>query len=217
MTLLAEDLLLLLLDDETGAPLVDGTRMPRVLAGAVLLELALSDVVTPAEDGEDVKKGRLVVRRDPPDDDVLADAVTTIRERTPMKPRPAIERLAKNLQPTILERLVDAGWVREERSRVLGVFPRTRWPEVDGTHERELRTELRAALIDGLDPRERTAALVALLSAVGAAPKVFPDADKKALERRAKEIAQGNWAGEAVRKAVEAIDAAVLVAVVVPV
>ncbi|WP_206035927.1 GPP34 family phosphoprotein, partial [Prescottella equi] len=58
-SLIAEDLLLLLLDDESGDPLVDGTRLPRVLAGAVLLELALDGYVTPADQGEDVKRGRL--------------------------------------------------------------------------------------------------------------------------------------------------------------
>jgi Golgi phosphoprotein 3 (GPP34) len=48
MTLLAEDVLLLLLDDASGKPIVDGTKLDRVLAGALLLELALAGRVTPA-------------------------------------------------------------------------------------------------------------------------------------------------------------------------
>jgi hypothetical protein len=36
MTLIAEDLLLLLLDDESGKAVLDDTRLSRVLAGAAL-------------------------------------------------------------------------------------------------------------------------------------------------------------------------------------
>jgi hypothetical protein len=217
MTLLAEDLLLLLLDDTSGKPVVDGTRMPRVLAGAVLLELALGDVVTPAEPGEDVKKGRLVVRDGVrPQDPLLARAVDLIGTSKPMKPEAAIEKLAKNLRDELAKRIVDAGWVREEKGKVLGIFSTTRWPEVDGSHERALRSELGAALLDGITPIPRTAALVSLLSAVDAAPKLFPDADRRAVKKRAKEIAEGDWAGKAVRKSVEAVNAAIIVAATVP-
>ncbi|WP_370181126.1 GPP34 family phosphoprotein [Rhodococcus wratislaviensis] len=217
MTLLAEDLLLLLLDDASGKPVVDGTRMPRVLAGAVLLELALGDVVTPAGPGEDVKKGRLVVRDGArPQDPLLVRAVDRIGASKPMKPEAAIEKLAKNLRDELAKRIVAAGWVREEKGKVLGIFPTTRWPEVDGSHERTLRSELGAALLDGVTPTPRTAALVSLLSAVDAAPKLFPDADRRAVKKRAKEIAEGDWAGKAVRKSVEAVNAAIIVAATVP-
>ncbi|MDT2010160.1 GPP34 family phosphoprotein [Rhodococcus opacus] len=217
MTLLAEDLLLLLLDDASGKPVVDGTRMSRVLAGAVLLELALDDVVTPAEPGEDVKKGRLVVREGSmPQDPLLARAVDLIGTSKPMKPEAVIEKLAKNLRDELARRIVDAGWVREEKGKVLGIFPTTRWPEVDGRHECAVRSELSAAILDGVTAAPRTAALVSLLSAVDAAPKLFPDADRRAVKKRAKEIAEGDWAGKAVRKSVEAVNAAIIVAATVP-
>ena len=217
MTLLAEDLLLLLLDDASGKPVVDRTRLPRVLAGAVLLELALGDVVTPAEPGEDVKKGRLVVRDGAwPQDPLLARAVDLIGRSKPLKPEAAIEKLTKNLRDELAKRIVDAGWVREEKGKVLGIFPTTRWPEVDGSHERAVRNELGAALLDGVTPTPRTAALVSLLSAVDAAPKLFPDADRRAVKKRAKDIAEGDWAGKAVRASVDAVNAAIIVAATVP-
>ncbi len=71
-------------------------------------------------------------------------------------------------------------------------------------------------LVEGLDPTPRAAALISLLSAVDAAAKVFPDTDRKMIRKRAKEIADGEWAGAAVRKAVDAINSAVFVAVMVP-
>lgn len=217
-SLIAEDLLLLLLDDESGDPLVDGTRLPRVLAGAVLLELALDGYVTPADQGEDVKRGRLAVRRaEAPADPILARALGVVADaRRPMKPEAAIEKLDSEVRAAVFERVIDRGWVRESRRKVLGIFPSKVWPPVDESHERGVRHELSGVLVEGLDPTPRAAALISLLSAVDAAAKVFPDTDRKMIRKRAKEIADGEWAGAAVRKAVDAINSAVFVAVMVP-
>ncbi|BCN67573.1 GPP34 family phosphoprotein [Rhodococcus hoagii] len=217
-SLIAEDLLLLLLDDESGDPLVDGTRLPRVLAGAVLLELALDGYVTPADQGEDVKRGRLAVRRaEAPADSILARALGVVADaRRPMKPEAAIEKLDSEIRAAVFERVIDRGWVRESRRKVLGIFPSKVWPPVDESHERGVRHELSGVLVEGLDPTPRAAALISLLSAVDAAAKVFPDTDRKMIRKRAKEIADGEWAGAAVRKAVDAINSAVFVAVMVP-
>jgi hypothetical protein len=217
MTLLAEDLLLLLLDDETGKPLVDGSALPRALAGAVLLDLSLDAVVEPADGSGDVKKGRLVLRdRTAPLDPILAHAVAQLRGSKPLKPVAAIEKLGKNLREAVLGRIVERGWVHEAKGKVLGIFPTKTWPAVDASHERVVRDRLRSVLVDGATPDSRTAALISLLSAVDAAPALFPDARKKDVRKRAKEIAKGDWSGEAVRHAVEAVNAAVIAVVVVP-
>jgi hypothetical protein len=53
-----------------------------------------------------------------------------------------------------------------------------------------------------------------LLHAVDAVPKVIRDApDKKALKRRAKQIAESEWAAAAVRSAVQAVQAASMAAI----
>ena len=80
--MLPEDLLLLLIDDESGRALVDGTRLDLALAGAVLLELAERGHVGLSEPGGEVKPGRVVVTRagltlDP----VLDDAMEHITGR----------------------------------------------------------------------------------------------------------------------------------------
>lgn len=217
MTLLAEDLLLLLLDDDSGKPVVDPGALPRALAGAVLLDLAMSGVVEVATGDGEAKKGRLVLtNRTAPLDPILAHAVAQLRGSKPMRPERAIEKLDKNLREAVLGRIVERGWVHEAKGKLLGIFPTTTWPSVDASHERVVREKLRAVLVDGAAPDPRTAALVSLLAAVDAAPKVFPDAAKKAIRKRAKEIAAGEWAGAAVRRAVESVNAAVIAAVIVP-
>ncbi|MFD6893778.1 GPP34 family phosphoprotein [Rhodococcus sp. NPDC060086] len=216
MSLLAEDLLLLALDDESGKSIVDSITLPRVLAGAVLLELVLDKVVLLDEEGMQGKKGRVVVGGAAPADPVLADAVALLGARKPMKPAAAIEKLSKNLRDVVLERVVANGWVREERGKVLGLFPTRRWPAVDESHERQVRSELYSVLVDGVTPSPHTASLISLLSATKLAPKIFPDVDKKRITERAKEISEGEWAGKAVCQAVDAVNTAIIVAVTVP-
>jgi hypothetical protein len=97
---------------------------------------------------------------------------------------------------------------------VLGLFPRKSWPAVDSAHEDSVRAELTAALVGGERPSDRAGALIALLHAIGAVPKVV-QGDKKAIKARAGEIGEGDWASAAVKKAVQAIQAAVTAAIVV--
>lgn len=89
MTLLAEDLLLLLLDDVTGKPVVDDVRLDRALSGAVLLELALHERIAPAERGEQVRKGRFAVRNSTPMGDTLLDATLSRLAERPVRPAQA--------------------------------------------------------------------------------------------------------------------------------
>jgi hypothetical protein len=103
--------------------------------------------------------------------------------------------------------------LREEHGTLLGIFPTTRWPALRPEHEAAIRQDLVAALVEGHQPQLRTSALISLLTAVDAVPKVVSAPDRRALVRRAQELAQGEWAGDAVRKAVAAVHAAVTAAV----
>lgn len=92
--MLAEDLLLLLFDDETGRGQVDATRMDLGLAGAVLVVLVEAERVRISEPGEDVKAGRVVVvNHNPTGDVVLDDALAQISERRPAKPESVIPKI----------------------------------------------------------------------------------------------------------------------------
>lgn len=213
--LIAEDLLLLLYGDESGKPVLASTELDYALAGGVLLELAMLGRIDVAGAGETVKSGRLVVRDPAPTGSVILDArLAMLAGRQGRRPKDVIARLAKNLRGQLLDQLAGRGILRRDSGKVLGLFPVTRWPANESRHEQEVRLALDSALRMGTQPDERTAALIALLHAVNAVPKVITDApDKRALRRRAKQIAESEWAAEAVRGAVQAVQAAAMAAI----
>jgi hypothetical protein len=214
-TLIAEDLLLLLLDDETGK-LTNGTHLDTGIGCALLIELALGGHVEVVE-----KQGlwaRAKVRptdATAPDDPVLADALSVIgeKERTAQD---LVGRLGKRRRDNLLERLEEAGILRREDGTVLGLIPRRRWPTADASHERDVRRQIGDALVRGVDPVPRVAALVSVLSAMDLAHKVV---DREGLparqvKERARQVAEGEWAAKAVKDAIAAAQAAVTAAVV---
>lgn len=218
--LLAEELLLLLLDDVSGRVTTDGTRLTNGLAGAMLLELAVDEhvgITTGSTDGPGgvrAKPGRLAVLANPrPADPELAVALDKVAERAGRKPKDALPPLVKGLKERLLERLAAAGLITRQRGRLLGFIPNTTWPTVDPGPEREVRERLRQVLVDGQQPDQRTAALVALLSATDAVHKALPDADKRLVKKRARQIAEGEWASDAVRRAVAETETAVMTAI----
>ncbi len=128
-----------------------------------------------------------------------------------------VGRLGKGLRERLTERLAQAGILQRRDTKILGLFPSTTWPAADRTHRQALRRDLVSALVEGNDPDSRTGAIIALLVAVDRAHKTVPHDGLPAREvkKRAKAIAEGSWAAEAVRKAVDAATAATMAAVTV--
>lgn len=215
--LLAEDLLLLLTDDDSGRLVVSGEQVDVALGGARLIELTLLGRVDVTGEGEG-RKGRLVVRdRARLEDPVLDDALGICVAHEGKKPQSVVGPLGKRLRAHLYDRLVDQGVLRAEQGKVLGIFPTRSWPAADAAHERQVRAALEQALLTTLPPEPRTAALVSLLLALRTVHKVVPPKQhalsRRDLDRRAKEIADGDWGSAAVRKAVDAMAAATMAAV----
>jgi len=213
--MIVEELLQLMLDDESGALLADSTRLDYGLAGAVLVDLALREriAVDPAKRPENG-----VVRVVGPATGVplLDGAMARIAEK-PRKAASLVPRLVRGLRAEVTQGLVSRGVLREQHARLLGIFPQRRWPAVDTSEEEVVRRRVHEVLVLGHAPDAPTAALVSLLSAMERAPQAVaaPDrAARKQVSRRAAAVAQGDWAGAAVRSAVQAAQAAVAAGIV---
>ena len=139
------------------------------------------------------------------DDDVLADALRVVEE----KPRAAgdlANRIGDGLKERLGDRLVERGVLERQDDRVLGLFPRTRWPARSVADEAAVRTRLEDVVVRGADPDERTMALAALLQALDRLAPVLGlrGADAREAKRRVKDLTAGDWAAKAVREAVQA-------------
>src|SRR5215469_14240869 len=216
--LLAEDLLLLVTDDASGRLSAPAEQVDAGLGGANLVELTLRNKVDLSGEQDPGRPGRIIVRDPSPAGDAVLDAALEILSaRQGKKPSTVIGPLSKNLRRTLYQRLADRGVVRAEKSRILGVFPVRRWPAQDASDEAEVRRLMTQALVQQVAPDARTAALIALVHAVGCVDKVVDAREhglsKRQLRARAKKIAEGNWASAAVRKAIEDMMAAVIVTI----
>lgn len=213
MTLPAEDLLLLLLDDESGK--LSGTTSPgTALGGALLVELALGGAVVVEEKRRAWHSAKVSpVTGVEVSDPMLVAALATVAEK-PRTAQDLVGRLGKDALPRLADALVARGILERREDRLLGIFPRRRWPAVDSSHETQVRQRLADILVRGLTPDERTGALIALLSALDRAPAAVESdgLSKREIRKRAKEIAQGNWAAAAVRDALNAASAATIAA-----
>lgn len=218
--LIAEDLLLLLTADDTGELAAGGTNTDLALGGALLAELPLAQRVDLAGPDERVREGRPVVRdAGPTGDGVLDDALATVGDDEGRKPQSVVAALGKRARGRLYERLAEAGLVRTEEGRILGVLPTHRWPAADAGHEATVRAGLAAALRPGGTTDARTRALVSLLLALEAVHEaVAPESvglSERELTASARRIAEGDWVGQAVRSAIDTDEAVVIASSVV--
>jgi Golgi phosphoprotein 3 GPP34 len=209
--LLAEELLLLILDDEKGTAR-PGLADDAGLAGALLLELTEAGRV-------EERDGGLVAAGDGPlSPPVLADAYAEIAASE--RPRDAnhwLSRLPKALKPLrgrVAERLVERGVLGEKRHKTLGVFSSTRYPELDPGPERELRERLSAVLVDGAEPDAHTTLLLGLLVPLDLVGDVVPREHRKAAKARAQELAERGGVGGAVARVQRDAQAAITAGIV---
>lgn len=202
MTQLIAEQLLLLAYRPDGTARGKGTELDMGLGGALLAELAVDGHVEVGEKEVRVNRGR-----SRPEHPVLAAALAEIEVKA-LRPRACVLKLARGARREVLAALVGRGVLTEESRRVFGVFPGRRFPVADPAPREEALGRLRAAVIEGAEPDQRTAALAGLVQAAGLARRVFPDDDQRAVKARLKEIAEGDRAAEAVRRAIRAARAA---------
>lgn len=213
--LIAEDLLLLLLDDERGTAPSLWVDAGTPLAAAALAELALHGAIE-VEPGSFLSSARLRATGRPEADETLARVLEVVAEK-PRSVSSAVQRSKRGLQDDLAARLVRAGVLRQEDDRVLGIFPRTTWPAADAAREAAVRERLRRTLVAGEQPDERTAVLAGILGALDRVPQTLGlrGAEAREAKRRAKDVAKGDWAAKAVTEAVQAMVMAVMTPVVV--
>ncbi|MFJ4172492.1 GPP34 family phosphoprotein [Microbacterium sp. NPDC089696] len=198
-TLLAEDVILALFDPSSGTIAGENTLF-YVLGGAVLADLSAQGRAVSEDAG---LRGVLVqAAGDAPADDLLRPAWQYISEK-PRGIQGVLAGIGPTLRSPLLDRLVERGHLTRTERRALGIFPTTALTEGTSGRRAEIIAEMRAILVDGMEPSARLASIIALVSASGGLPTLHREIPwSGAVATRAKQIERGDWAGSAAAAAV---------------
>ena len=177
MLTFAEEILLLLLEDEKGAFLpVTRHALGHALVGAVLMDLAFANRI-------DTDPERLTVTDPTPTGNAMLDGVLE-RIANSENARSAVDWLkalsgdeAATIREQALESLVERGIVERRDAKVLGLFRAPRYPLVDGKPMRAAKQRISEMLFSDQIPDPRDVALVSLADACGVLGAVFKDGE----------------------------------------
>jgi hypothetical protein len=214
---LYEEIMLLALRDEEGT-IASGAMYKYAIGGAVLAELLLSGSISV----EESKKKKIANLDDPtPIGDPLLDEclekIRTAKRRASLQTWVTRFSGVKNLKHRAAAQLCKRGILRADEDKVLLVFTRKIYPELDPAPERKLIERLREAVFtenENIDPR--TVVLVSLANATGLLKANFDKKLLKGRKERIKHIVNGEMTGKATKDAIDAMHAAVAVAAIMP-
>ncbi len=207
-----EDFLLIATDPESGKPLIGSPQADPVFGGAFLLGLVAAGRVT--LEGEGRKARVAIVDHAPVADPLTEQAFARIRNRGLQKPQSTVTRLGKNGRKLLYTSLVSKGTMRSRPAKALGIFPLTRHDIIDTARRDDLLARIRSSLLHDQPVDSETGPLIGLLSAADMVKIVVDKPDRKAARARAKVLADGDWASEGVRKAIQAAQAAITASIV---
>ena len=213
--LIAEQLFLLLRRDD-GKPESAMAYRGYGLAAALITDLVVAERITLSDD----KDPRMTVLvPGPVGHPALDAAMRRLEQRDGKKLSSLVTDGKVAREKELAEALTAAGVIRIEEKRALGLVPE-RYPVVDPEPERRIRERLRTVLLGGT-PTPADGSLLSILQGLDVAPKVLEEErgtlGKKELKQRIEVVSTDVVAGEAVAKAVAAMNAALITAVFVPV
>lgn len=206
---LAEQLLLLALDDETGKllPLPD-RALDYALAGAVLADLTRVGRVKVTRDSIEIVDSTPVESK--PEDVGLLDLVQA--DVTSL--RGALAYLAgeaHGLRKNLTDQLVQKGVLRKEGKEFLWVFHISRYPLADPTSENAVKQRLRNRIrMKDIPMKETDHVLISLVHVCQLEFLLFSDEEQKAFAERIEEISKHDRIGRAVMECLEEIQKAIL-------
>ncbi len=206
---LHEEVMLLSLRDQKGT-VESGAWYQQAIAGAILAELHLGRRIA-VEEGR--KKLANVVNDEPfgePVIDECLEKLATAKRRTTL--RNWVHRFSglRRLKHRVAAGLCERGILRADEDKILLIFRRKVYPEINPRPERQLIERLRKAILSE-SPRvaPRTAILVSLANSAGLLKVPFNRRELKTRKQRIKQLAQGELMGKAVAEAIAAAKAAV--------
>ncbi|MBJ7399809.1 GPP34 family phosphoprotein [Mycolicibacterium sp.] len=195
MARIAEDLLLLLLDNPSAQAQLDRPRLTRVLAAALILDLAHDCRVRPALPADPVPPGLLVALAGPVPLDPAVRPALAVLNQGPITPAAAIAKLRKHAEDDVLDQLLRIGQIHQVGLSQHRLRRNTyAWPVKNRVRVDAIRGAVQAALSGQHSPDAGTTAIISLLYLSGGLQTALNLNDESV--RRAGEIAGGPWADD---------------------
>jgi Golgi phosphoprotein 3 len=214
---LHEEIMLLVLRDREGT-VVSGTMYNFAIGGAVLAELLMEKRI----DIEVIKKKRYArllspaPLGDPFIDECLAK-IAGAKRRAQLQTWVTKFAQTRNLKHRVAGELAKRWILRIDEDKVLGIFTRKIYPEVDPRPEQEMIGRLRDAVLgESREVDPWTVVLLSLASSAGLLKLLFDKKQLKARKARIGQVINGELTGKATQEAIQAMQAAVMVACVMP-
>lgn len=214
---LHEEILLLALKDEEGT-IASGARYNFSVGGAILAELLLEQRISV----DSSKKKRVSVVNAAPLGDPLIDEwlLKIAAAKRPKSLQDWVTRIAgtKDLKHRIAIPLCQRGILRVEEKSVLLLFTQRVYPQISAEPEQRILDRLHQAIFGDAEPLDdRTVVLLSLAQSSNLLPILFGKTAVKAHKARIERIVTGEIAGKATREAIQAVDAAVMTACIIPI
>ena len=199
----AEEVVLLLLRDDDGKFVhVPSWLLDRILAGAVLMDLAMEYRI-------DTDPERLVLLDDTPVGDSLLDPtlarIAEDREGAERDARYWVEQEAthaEEIREEALNRLVEVGILEREDDRFLWVFKSRRYPVVDGKAEREVKLRIMGVLFSDEIPDPRDVVIICLADACGLFRELLPKRELEQASVRIEQVRKLDLIGQAMAQTI---------------
>ena len=210
---LHEEVMLLALRDEEGT-IASGAMYQYAIGAAVLAELLLSERIAV----EQVRKRKFVnlVSSAPLGDPLIDECLEKIgwaKRRAVLQTWVSRFANVKNLKHRVAQRLCDRGILKTSEDKILLIFTRKIYPEINPEPEREMIERLRQVIFtDVADIAPRLVVLLSLASKTGLLNVIFNKRDLKSRKARIKQVVNGEMTGKAAAEAIQAMQAAVMAA-----
>jgi Golgi phosphoprotein 3 len=215
---LHEEILLLALRDVEGTIASGGTMYQYSIGAALLAELLLSRRIEVEQSGK--KKLVNLVSPSPLGEPLIDECLKKVgsaKRRAVLQTWVSRFAGVKNLKHRVARQLCRRGILRADEDKVLLLFTRKIYPEINPGPERELIERLRRAIFtDTRDIDPRTVVLLSLANSTGLLKIVFDKKKLKDRKARIKQIVNGEITGKAATEAIQAMQAAVMVACIMP-
>ena len=215
---LYEEILLLALKDEEGT-IACGSMYNYALGGAVAAELLLSKRIE-VEDSRRKLVSVSVVDGEPIGDAILDEWLLKMGSGKRRKSVQAwVEKIAnsRDLKNRISIQLCSKGILKMDEDKILFIFTRRIYPEINPEPERRIIGRLYNAIFSETNDIEvRTVVLLSLAKSANILPMIFDKHELKQRKKRIDQVVNGDLVGKATKEAIDAMQAAVMICCIMP-